>query len=202
MIKFVELLSGAFSAYFFLCTKWSAFYKYIGLFTLEVLSCIALVVLIIAETKVKNEPLISTVAIIFYSLIIGIIGAISIFILSFFLGAFIFDYGTLLISSFFTFTIFKTCVFTGYTKVIPLIVNSYLVPSCGKIAPLYYSLLFSYFSSFSVIIETKYDIIKWPDFIVSAALIGRLIGVIYKSVKTYKLESNVAKSSVLIKKNS
>ncbi|KAH7649946.1 hypothetical protein FG379_001790 [Cryptosporidium bovis] len=201
MITFVELLSGVFSTYFFIFTKWSTFYKYIGLLIFEAFSCIALVVLLIAEAKVKNEPLISTVAVVFYSLIIGVIGAIAIFILSFFFGAFIFDCGTLFFSSLFAFTIFKTCIFTGYTNIIPLLINSYLVPNCGKIAPLYYTLLFSYFSSFSVVLEVESDLFKWPNFVVSAALIGRLIGIAYKLAKEYRFKDNITKSSMFLKKN-
>ncbi|KAH8582077.1 uncharacterized protein ELE39_003236 [Cryptosporidium sp. chipmunk genotype I] len=156
-------------------------YRYIALLLFELVSCILVSVLLIIKPKVNQHSLLPTIALISYSVISGFIGTILTMLTVFFLGAHLVDFGIIVLSLYFGLVTFRTCIFTGFKSLLVMIIKSpTLKPKDNNIAPIFYSALLAYFCSFSCIIHSNSNLLKWPNLILLGAVLGRFIGTLYK----------------------
>ncbi|OII73601.1 uncharacterized protein cubi_03399 [Cryptosporidium ubiquitum] len=174
VLSFISLFT------FILTNNISNLYRNIGLLLFESVSCIFVSIVLILRSKVNNS-LLPTVALISYSVITGFIGSIITMFTAFFLGANIIDFGTIVLSLYFGLVTFRTCIFTGFKSLLVTIIKSpTLKPKDNNIAPIFYSALLAYFSTFLSIIDSNSKIMKWPNFTLLGAILGRFIGTLYK----------------------
>lgn len=117
VLCFISLLT------FILTDSFSNLYRNIGLLIFESLSCIFISVLLIFKSKVNNYSLLPTIALISYSVINGFIGSILTMFTTFFLGASIIDFGTIVLSVYFGLVTFRTCIFTGFKSLLIMIIK-------------------------------------------------------------------------------
>lgn len=101
----------------------SHLYRSAGLLLFELVSCVVVSAMLVVQSQVSRSSLLPTIALISYSAISGVFASVLTIFTVFFLGSSMLDFGAIVLSVYFGFATFRTCVFTGFKSLLIMMIK-------------------------------------------------------------------------------